>query len=355
MSSKMMQKIADLFKSLRQPVFLLDKTGRCLIPQQPDTFLLPESLKENVLVSKSGYLFYTLPGFMTHTLATKDRPEAGDILLLCVKLIATFQQEEGITGEVTNALKRLVNRELSELEMDALANEHGIPFHHARCALLIRFQRPYQQFTQDSTLSDFIPQSPGDLAVPIDNYNLLLLCSLTETNREDMGEYALALLDSIQMELGLQAHIGIGESVSNLTDTALSFHQAWQAIQIGSVFCPEVLVYDYQSLLLERFVMDCLPQQSRQYIDLLFNRKTAKLFNEEMLETVRVFFKNDLNLTDAARELYIHRNTLVYRLDKIQKVSGLDLRHFRDAMLFKLFNDLRIRETISGSKESSKH
>lgn len=355
MSSTMMQKIADLLKSLRQPVFLLDKMGRCLVPQQPDTFLLPESLKENVLVSKSGYLFYTLPGFLTHTLATKDRPEAGDVLLLCAKLIASFQQEEGITGEVTNALKRLVYKELSAQETDALSNEHSIPFQQTRCALLIRFQRPYIQFAQDPTLSDFIPQSPGDLAVPIDNRNLLLLCSLSETNREDMGEYALALLDSIQMELGLQAQIGIGESVLNLTDTAQSFRQAWHALQIGTVFCPEVSVYDYKSLLLERFIMDCLPQQSKQYIDLLFNRKTSKLFNDEMLQTIRVFFKNDLNLTDTARELYIHRNTLVYRLDKIQKVSGLDLRHFRDAMLFKLFNDLRIRETISDQKESSKH
>ena len=351
----MMQKTADLFKSLRQPVFLLDKTGRCLVPQQPDTFLLPASLKENMLVSKSGYLFYTLPGFLSLTLATKDKPEAGDILLLCAKLISSFQQEEGITGEVSNALKRLVQKELSAQEMDALVNEHGIVLQQSRRALLIRFQRPYQQFMQDTTLNDFIPQSPGDLVVPIDNHNLLLLCNMTETGREDMGEYALALLDSIQMELGLQAHIGIGESVLNLADTCQSFRQAWQAIQIGCVFSPEVHVYDYKSLLLERFVMDCLPEHSRQYIDLLFNKKTTKLFNEEMLETIRVFLKNDLNLTDAARELYIHRNTLVYRLDKIQKVSGLDLRHFRDAMLFKLFNDLRIRETISSPKESFKH
>ena len=97
-------------------------------------------------------------------------------------------------------------------------------------------------------------------------------------------------------------------------------------------------------------MMDCAPDPARQYIGLLFNRKTAKLFSDEMLETVSVFIKRDLNLTDAARDLYIHRNTLVYRLDKIQKISGLDLRHFRDAMLFKLLNDLRRREMTKTKK-----
>lgn len=345
MSNSMLQKIGSLLSGLKQPVFLLDKQGRCLVPQHPDTFLLPATLKESVLVSKSGYLFYTLPGFLTQTLATKDRPEAGDILQLCAKMIATFQEEEGITREVGNALKRLVNEELSPQETEALTQEHGIIDHMERAALLIRFLRPYQQFAQDS-LVDFIPQAQGDLLVPLDGHNLLLLCSLSETDRGDMPEFALALLDNIQMELGLQTQIGIGGTASDLKGLARSYREAWQAIQIGSVFQPEKQVFDYDTLLLERFLMDCLPERTGQYVKLLFNRKTEKLFTEEMLDTVQVFLKNDLNLTDAARELYIHRNTLVYRLDKIQKVSGLDLRHFRDAMLFKLLNDLRKRDNI---------
>ncbi len=355
MSSLMLQKIAELLSGLNLPVFLLDKQGRCLVPQHPDTFLLPATLKENVLVSKSGYLFYTLPGFLTHTLATKDKPEAGDVLLLCAKLIATFQQEEGITGEVSNALKRLVNRELSAQEMETLINEHGIAQKQSRAALLIRFQRPFQQFAQDTSLNEFIPLSPGDLVVPVDNRNLLLLCNLKETERGDMEEYALALLDSIQMELGLSAQIGIGDEVASLDEVSKSYHQAWQAIQIGGVFRPDLQVFDYKSLLLERFLMECLKEEAKPYIDLLFNKKTAKLFTEEMLDTIQIFLKNDLNLTDAARELYIHRNTLVYRLDKIQKVSGLDLRHFRDAMLFKLLNDLRRRDALNDKKALPKH
>ena len=89
-------------------------------------------------------------------------------------------------------------------------------------------------------------------------------------------------------------------------------------------------------LILERFLLE-LPQDiSAYYHSLLFNPSTAKLFNEEMLYTIEMFFKKDLNLSDTARQLYIHRNTLVYRLDKLQKSTGLDLRVFEDAITFKI-------------------
>ena len=80
---------------------------------------------------------------------------------------------------------------------------------------------------------------------------------------------------------------------------------------------------------------------SLRYHSLLFNRKTAKLFNEEMLQTIEMFFRKDLNLSDTARQLFIHRNTLVYRLDKVQRQTGLDLRHFDDAVTFKILYKLK--------------
>ena len=97
----------------------------------------------------------------------------------------------------------------------------------------------------------------------------------------------------------------------------------------------------FSKLVLERFLME-LPQEiSAYYHSLLFNRKTQRLFNEEMLYTIEMFFKKDLNLSDTARQLYIHRNTLVYRLDKVQRQTGLDLRKFEDAVTFKILMELK--------------
>lgn len=349
MSDLVLQKSETLFAALSQPVFLLDRHGRCLVPRQPDTFMLPATLQENVLVSKSGYLFLTLPGFEIQTLATKDRPESHDILRLCAQLIQNFRQEQGITHELSNALKRLLNEELNAQELDVLVHDHGIAQSQTRAALYISFSKLHQQLPQDS-LAEYIPLSQDDLLIPMDSRSLVLARNLDEDEQDELLEYAMALQDTLQNELGLQAVIGIGEPVGSLQELSLSCQQARKAIQIGSLFRPDYQIHEFRNLVLERFMMDCAPEPARQYIGLLFNRKTAKLFSDEMLETVSVFIKRDLNLTDAARDLYIHRNTLVYRLDKIQKISSLDLRHFRDAMLFKLLNDLRRREMIKTKK-----
>ena len=97
----------------------------------------------------------------------------------------------------------------------------------------------------------------------------------------------------------------------------------------------------FRRLMLERFLMNVPREESMLYHSLLFSRKTAKLFNEEMLQTIEMFFRKDLNLSDTARQLFIHRNTLVYRLDKVQRQTGLDLRHFDDAVTFKILSELK--------------
>ena len=338
-----LQEADALFSSLNQAVFLLDKQGRCVVPRQPDSFLMPDRLQENTPVSKSGYLFLALPGLEGYTLATQDRPESRDLLLLCARLIKSIKQERGITSELGNALKRLLNGQTSPQEVDALVHDHGIPQARPRAIVYLHFSKPHQQLPHD-TLSEYIPVSEDDLLIPLDARSLAVARDLTEEGAEELTEYAMALLDTLQNELGLHALIGIGEAAASLMDLPRSFDEAQKAIQIGSVFRPETQIYPHGEMILERFIMDCAPDHAKPYITAVFNRKTAKLFSDEMLETVKVFLNKDLNLTDAARELYIHRNTLVYRLDKIQKVSGLDLRHFKDAMLFKLTDDLRRRD-----------
>lgn len=343
MSNPVLQKAAALFATLSQPVFLLDRQGRCLVPRQPDTYILPAPLRESVLVSKSGYLFWTLPGFDTLTLATKDRPEGKDILILCAKLIQSYQEELGIEKSVGSALKRLLSGGLDEHELETLTQDHHIAQQQPRAALLVRFSKASSQFPPE-TWPEMMPLAQDDLLVPLDNRSLLLARNLSQDDQDDLAEYAMALMDTLQNELGIKAEIGIGESAESLRDLPRSYQQALKAIQIGGIFHPDAPIHDHAKLVLERFMMECAPDASAKYISLLFNKKTSRLFTDEMLETIRVFIKHDLNLTDAARDLYIHRNTLVYRLDKIQKVSGLDLRHFRDAMLFKLLNDLRRRD-----------
>ena len=152
-------------------------------------------------------------------------------------------------------------------------------------------------------------------------------------------------------ETAHQMTVGIGKMRRTIDELRDSYNEARRAIEVGRIFKPEESIYIYSRLILERFLME-LPQDiSAYYHGLLFNRENQRLFNEEMLYTIEMFFKKDLNLSDTARQLYIHRNTLVYRLDKVQRQTGLDLRSFDDAITFKILMELK---KVSGDKAPRK-
>lgn len=157
----------------------------------------------------------------------------------------------------------------------------------------------------------------------------------------------IALQETLMGETAHQMTIGIGRNRHTMDELRESYIEARRAIEVGRTFKPEESIFVYSRLILERFLME-LPQDiSAYYHSLLFNRKNQRLFNEEMLYTIDMFFKKDLNLSDTARQLYIHRNTLVYRLDKVQKQIGLDLRSFEDAVTFKILMELK---KVSGER-----
>ena len=135
--------------------------------------------------------------------------------------------------------------------------------------------------------------------------------------------------------------VGIGDIAQNAGELHQSYRQARRAIEIGRIYREDETIHVYSSLLLERFLADIPPETAAHYHSLLFNRRTSRLFSEEILYTVEMFFRKDLNLSDTARQLYIHRNTLVYRLDKVQRQIGLNLRSFDDAVTFKMLLEMK--------------
>lgn len=347
MYAAVLEKLEKVFALLSVPLYLLDQKGRCLVPPQPETFILPEYLKEDVPSLKNGYLFLALPGFEGQALATKDREGARDILLMAFQMVQSTLMLEGITSDANNALGRMLRGELRETETEALIADQKIDKTIPRAVLLISFPHVRGQ-TAREILFDALPMDDDDLLIGLDAATAALARDMRNGSAADLSEYAMALLDTLQNELGLLCRVGIGEAAATVYELPTSFAQARKALEIGRVYRPQELVYDFRGLILERFMADIPAQTAEDYASLLFNRKTARLFSEEMLETVDVFIQKDLNLSDAARQLYIHRNTLVYRLDKIQRLSGLDLRHFHDAMTFKLLFDFKKYAKIKG-------
>ena len=147
------------------------------------------------------------------------------------------------------------------------------------------------------------------------------------------------------------AHIAYGTIVNDIREVSRSYKEANMALDVGKIFYSDQNVIAYSSLGIGRLIYQLPMPLCKMFIGEIFGENTPDDFDDETIATINKFFENSLNVSETSRQLYIHRNTLVYRLDKLQKTTGLDLRVFDDAITFKIalmavsYTHLRAHET----------
>jgi len=342
MDNQLLYHLQQVFSRLHDPISLLDSDGNCLIPNEDIRFSLPALAQPGVPVAQDGRLYQICtqaPQWVIMT--TVNDPEAArDAFVLCDAMISAAIAASGAGNDVNNAYQRILQNELTLAELDAAVDEHKIPAAQARCVLLMHMVQ-VQQRSAYEILDEMLPRGAHDVLVPMDKHTAAFIRDADGLDdMDEMRQFACAVQETLMEEIALPVTIGIGDIARNISELHASYRQARRAMEIGRVFSPETSVHVYKSMILERFLSDLPPEMAEHYHGLLFNRSTARLFGEEMLYTIEMFFRKDLNLSDTARQLYIHRNTLVYRLDKVQKQVGLDLRKFEDAVTFKMLLEM---------------
>lgn len=185
-----------------------------------------------------------------------------------------------------------------------------------------------------SFLRDIVPLEQEEVIVPVDYRQAALVKDAADLTEEDLIEFASAALFSLEAEGYPGIRAGVGKRFEDLGDARESFRQAEEALRLGRGTRGGSPVFCYDRMTLQR-VLDCIPEETRERMrQVFFQTGSGAALDEEILETVRVFFLHDLNLTAASKQLFIHRNTLNYRLDKIRKATGLDVRKFEDAVVY---------------------
>lgn len=144
------------------------------------------------------------------------------------------------------------------------------------------------------------------------------------------------IYDTLTAEAMSNVHIAVGTIVSDLKDVSNSYKEASMALEVGKIFNCEDHISTYSKLGIGRIIYQLPLPLCKMFIQEVLKGKKVENFDEETLMTVNKFFENSLNVSETSRQLYIHRNTLVYRLDKLLKMTGLDLRKFDDAIVFKI-------------------
>ncbi len=349
MADRHLQEYLDgILSSLSIPVTAIDREYDAHILENiPDLNLQPGEVVEH-----GGCHYVAVPRTNYVLSSDSSSPAVRDVMRLAAELVSTLSAVNDTYSENSyDVYRRALRGELTGSELEALSHEHQLPADLERCVLVFHIvqvdgDRAY------NLLKDITPLEEKDVLIDMDRHTVVLLKDVSEDgDLEELTQFAQALQETLMGETAHQMTIGIGKSRHTMDVLRESYMEARRAIEVGRIFKPEESIFAYSRLILERFLME-LPQDiSAYYHGLLFNRKNQRLFNEEMLYTIDMFFKKDLNLSDTARQLYIHRNTLVYRLDKVQNQIGLDLRSFEDAVTFKILMELK---KVSGDRSSRK-
>ena len=188
-----------------------------------------------------------------------------------------------------------------------------------------------------ATIRNIFSARTRDFITAIDDSGIIIVRELQSTeNYDDLDSIACMLVDMLNTEAMTSAWVAysnIAEDISRLPDT---YKEAHTALEVGKIFYAEKNVFGYNQLGIGRLIYQLPVSICEMFIDEIFHKETLDSIDEETLITIRTFFENNLNLSETSRQLYVHRNTLVYRFEKLQRKFGLDIRTFEDALTFKL-------------------
>lgn len=178
---------------------------------------------------------------------------------------------------------------------------------------------------------------PRDFITAVDERNIIIVKELKPSDTYDnLMSTAKIVVDMLNTEAMSKVHVAYGTIVNEIKDISRSYKEAKMALDVGKIFYSERKVVAYNNLGIGRLIFQLPMPLCKMFIREIFDGKSPDDFDEETLVTINKFFENSLNVSETSRELYIHRNTLVYRLDKLQKSTNLNLRVFDDAITFKI-------------------
>ncbi len=205
-----------------------------------------------------------------------------------------------------------------------------------RSVILIRIVDPNDVSVYD-VLQNLFPDKTKDFVININETDIALVKE-TKTGIESkhIENLAATIADTLSGEFFVHAVVGVGSTVDNLKDLARSFKEAQVALEVGKVFDTEKTIVSYDNLGIARLIYQLPTTLCESFLKEIFKRGSIDSLDQETLFTIQRFFENNLNVSETSRKLFVHRNTLVYRLEKIKKITGLDLREFDHAIVFKI-------------------
>lgn len=219
-------------------------------------------------------------------------------------------------------------------------------------AVLLVHQTERSDVAAIDVLQGLFPDKQKDFVLHISESDIVLVKEMKPgSDGKDLLKIAKSIEEALSSELLVKTIIGVGSISTQMKDIAKSFKEAQVAIEVGGVFDTEKSVISFENLGIGRLIYQLPTTLCEMYLNEVFRKGSIDALDQETLFTIQKFFENNLNVSETSRKLFVHRNTLVYRLEKIKKLTGLDLREFDHAIVFKVA--LMVRKYLRSREESS--
>ena len=206
----------------------------------------------------------------------------------------------------------------------------------SRAVVLIRIVSKHEVPIFD-IVQNLFPEKTKDIVINVSENDIALVKETKHNiDSKDLENLARSIIDTLSSEFYIHAIAGIGSTVDNLKELARSFKEAQISLEVGKVFDNEKTIISYDNLGIARLIYQLPTTLCESFLREVFKRGSIESLDQETLFTIHKFFENNLNVSETSRKLFVHRNTLVYRLEKIKKITGLDLREFDHAIVFKI-------------------
>ena len=234
-------------------------------------------------------------------------------------------------------IKNIILDNILPSDIYVKSNELHFNNDEKRAVMVVKFPGISRSATPLDIIQGIVPENDRDFVISISEQDIVIVKALAQDEDEKSLEaFARSVISKVNSEHAFKVLIGISSVVENLKDLARAYKEAKISLEVGKVFDIEKPIMAYDSLGIGRIIYQLPTTLCEIFLSEVFKEGSLESLDKETLMTVQSFFENNLNVSETSRKLFVHRNTLVYRLEKIRKLTGLDLREFDHAVTFKV-------------------
>ncbi len=346
MSNRLFQSIVHQVKdSVNRTIGVVDKNGAIIACSELVRIgevldgVSEELTFTNDAFRLNSYTFHPINnhGKIEYTVFVEGTDETADNLAAVLKVslgsIKTLYDEK---YDKASFIKNIILDNILPSDIYVKSKELHISNEIPRIVYLIKFTSKSDIVPLD-VIQNLFPDKNKDYIISVGENDIVLVRELKKpVDASEIDKTARNIVDTISSEFYAKAVVGVGTVVESVKELAKSFKEAQISIEVGKVFDTEKSVIHYDNLGIGRLIYQLPNTLCEMFLNEIFKKGAFEALDRETLITIQAFFENNLNVSETSRKLFVHRNTLVYRLEKIKKLTGLDLREFEHAITFKV-------------------